>query len=279
MNTGLMALELVARIHRVDGDPGMLSRPFSADGEMAPAELLRTAKQAGFKARLKQMPLAELIDAYPLPAIARLHEGNYCVLLKALPDKTKVLVFDPQRKATVEAVAPAFEAQVDRYVVLRHRAALARAAFGLRWFWREMATYKKIMAEVLIGSFTVQLFGLVTPLFTQVILDKVIVHRSLSTLNVIAVAFVAVVVFEMLLNMARHYIFIHTAAKLDARLGANLFRHLFGLPFAYFEARKVGTIAARVRELDTIREFITHRAVSTIIDLIFSSVFVAVMLL
>jgi subfamily B ATP-binding cassette protein HlyB/CyaB len=83
----------------------------------------------------------------------------------------------------------------------------------------------------------------------------------------------------MLLNIARNYLFVHTANKLDAKLGAKLFRHLLSLPFMYFEARKVGTIAARVRELDSIREFITHKAVSVIVDLVFSSVFIAVMLL
>jgi subfamily B ATP-binding cassette protein HlyB/CyaB len=142
-----------------------------------------------------------------------------------------------------------------------------------------MVRYKRIIGEVLIGSFVVQLFGLVTPLFTQVILDKVIVHRSLTTLDVLAIAFLAVTVFELLLNIARNYIFIHTANKLDAKLGAKLFRHLLSLPFMYFESRKVGNIAARVRELDTIREFITNKAVSVIIDLFFSLVFVAVMLL
>ncbi len=133
------------------------------------------------------------------------------------------------------------------------------------------------MAEVLTGSFIVQLFGLVTPLFTQVILDKVIVHRTMTTLDVLAVAFIAVVIFEFILNVTRNYIFIHTANKIDAKLGAKLFRHLFSLPFVYFESRKVGNIVARVRELDTIREFITNKSVSVLIDLFFSLVFVVIM--
>jgi subfamily B ATP-binding cassette protein HlyB/CyaB len=139
--------------------------------------------------------------------------------------------------------------------------------------------YKKIVGEILLASFVIQLFGLVTPLFTQVILDKVLVHQSLSTLNVIAVAFMAVIVFELLLNLVRNYIFIHTTSKIDAKLGSKLFFHLISLPLVYFEHRKVGNIIARVRELDQIREFIANKSVTVILDVLFSFVFVIMMFL
>ena len=137
--------------------------------------------------------------------------------------------------------------------------------------------YKKIVGEILLASFVVQLFGLVTPLFTQVILDKVLVHQSLSTLNVIAVAFGAVIIFELLLNLVRNYIFIHTTSKIDSKLGSKLFFHLISLPLVYFENRKVGNIIARVRELDQIREFIANKSVTVILDVLFSFVFVIMM--
>jgi len=164
-------------------------------------------------------------------------------------------------------------------IILKHRQFTSQAIFGFKWFLSELTKFKMIIGEVLLGSFVVQLFGLVTPLFTQVILDKVIVHHSLTTLDVLAVAFAGVIIFELLLNLARNYIFVHTTCKLDAKLGSKLFKHLLSLPFMYFESRKVGNIAVRVRELDVIREFLTNKAVSVIIDLIFSFVFVAVMLL
>jgi len=137
--------------------------------------------------------------------------------------------------------------------------------------------YKKIVGEILLASFVVQLFGLVTPLFTQVILDKVLVHQSISTLNVIAVAFIAVIVFELLLNLVRNYIFIHTTSKIDSKLGSKLFYHLISLPLVYFENRKVGNIIARVRELDQIREFIANKSITVILDVLFSFVFVIMM--
>lgn len=133
------------------------------------------------------------------------------------------------------------------------------------------------MIRLILGSFVIQLFGLVTPLFTQVILDKVLVNRTISTLDVLAFAFVVVAIFELLLNLSRNYIFIHTTNKIDAKLGAKLFKHLFQLYYTYFETRQVGNIAARVRELDRIREFITDKSVSVLIDAFFSLVFLAIM--
>ncbi len=273
-----MALDVAARINRVDVDMRAVTREFGVHDKVSAEELVRIARHFGFKAKLKKIPVAKVVESYPLPAIACCN-GDFSVLLKAQPEKRKVLLFDPGAKTTKEQDADEFETAVDRFLILRHKQISSQVVFGFRWFWNEIVKFKRIIGEVLLGSFVVQLFGLVTPLFTQVILDKVIVHRSMTTLDVLAVAFLAVTVFEMLLNMARNYIFIHTANKLDAKLGAKLFKHLLALPFRYFEARKVGNIAARVRELDTIREFITSKAVSVIIDLFFSLVFVAVMLL
>jgi len=279
LNPGLTALEVVARINRIDLDLRAVTREFGIHDKVSSEELLRIAKRFGFRARIKRLPVEKILGGYPLPAIAVGKDGGYRVLLKANEDGSRLLLFDPESQKTGEAALDDVDSAAEAFMILRHRKISAQTVFGFRWFFAEMVKFKRIIGEVLIGSFVVQLFGLVTPLFTQVILDKVIVHRSLTTLDVLAIAFLAVTVFELLLNIARNYIFIHTANKLDAKLGAKLFRHLLSLPFMYFESRKVGNIAARVRELDTIREFITNKAVSVIVDLFFSLVFVAVMLL
>ncbi|MCG8632522.1 MAG: type I secretion system permease/ATPase [Desulfobacterales bacterium] len=279
MNPALIAFDVVARINRVNVDIRAIAREFSIHETVTPEELLRIARKFDFKAKLKQLAVQKIGDKYPLPAIAAGDDGNYAVLLKTNPETGKCLLFDPIEKKTYEKSNEDIETEFGRYIVLRYKKAQSDAAFGFKWFFREITRYKQIMGEVLLGSFVVQLFGLVTPLFTQVILDKVIVHRSLTTLDVLAVAFLAVVVFEFLLNLSRNYIFIHTAHKLDAKLGAKLFKHLMSLPFRYFEARQVGNITTRVRELDTIREFITNKMVSVLIDLFFSLVFVAMMLI
>lgn len=281
MNTALIALEIVARLNQVDLDIRAVSREFGiTDAELAPEEVLRIAKKYGFKAKLKKLAMAELAGKYPLPAIMLCKDGSYAVLLKvALEEGKALLVLPAEKKAVEKSFAELQETGSGNWIIVKHRLLSSQAAFGFKWFLAEVAKYKRIIGEVLLGSFVVQLFGLITPLFTQVILDKVIVHRSMTTLDVLAVAFLAVTIFELLLNISRNYIFVHTASKLDAKLGAKLFRHLLALPLMYFEARKVGNIAARVRELDTIREFITNKAVSVLIDLFFSLVFVAVMLL
>ncbi len=162
---------------------------------------------------------------------------------------------------------------------MSHKQNISDVKFGFKWFFNEILKYKQIILQVLLGSFVIQLFGLVTPLFTQIILDKVLVHRAITTLNVIGIGFLVVIIFEFFLNLSRNYIFIHTTNKIDAKLGSKLFKHLFRLYYVYFENRQVGNIIARVRELDRIREFITDKSVSVVIDSLFSIVFVVIMLL
>lgn len=279
MNPALIAFDVVARLNQVSVDIRAIAREFSLGESVTPQELLRIAARYDFKAKLKRQPVDKTAAAYPLPAIAVGSDGTFAVLLKNDPGTGKCMMFDPVDKKTLEKTHTEIDAQFNSFIILRHKKFNSQIAFGFGWFFHEILKFKRIIGEVLLGSFVVQLFGLVTPLFTQVILDKVIVHRSLTTLDVLAVAFLAVMIFELLLNLSRNYIFIHTVHKLDAKLGAKLFKHLLALPFRYFENRQVGNIAARVRELDVIRDFITNKAISVVIDLFFSLVFVGMMLL
>lgn len=277
--TGLISFEIISKINGIDVDLRAISRKYGiSEDEISKEELLRIAQNAGFRAKIKNFPL-EKCEKYPLPAVFIRKDETYGVILKINYEDKKVLIFLPDEKNPKEVTYEKFyELSTGEIIFFNHRMIDSKIKFGFKWFYNEILKYKQVMAEVMLGSFVVQLFGLITPLFTQVILDKVIVHRSMSTLNVLGIAFVVVAIFEFLLNLARNYIFIHTANKIDAKLGAKLFRHLFELPFVYFEARKVGNIIARIRELDNIREFITNKSVSVIIDLFFSSVFLIVML-
>jgi len=108
---------------------------------------------------------------------------------------------------------------------------------------------------VLVASFFLQLFGLISPLFFQVVIDKVLVHRALSTLDVLVIGLVAISIFETILGVLRTHLFAHTTNRIDVELGARLFHHLLALPMAYFQARRVGDSVARVRELENIRQF------------------------
>src|SRR5262249_18004213 len=115
------------------------------------------------------------------------------------------------------------------------------------------------------------------PLFFQVVIDKVLVHRTMSTLDVLIIGLVAIAIFETILGILRTYLFAHTTNRIDVELGARLFRHLVALPIAYFQARRVGDSVARVRELENIRNFLTSSALTLVIDLFFTFVFLAVM--
>jgi subfamily B ATP-binding cassette protein HlyB/CyaB len=110
-------------------------------------------------------------------------------------------------------------------------------------------------------------------------MDKVLVHRGVTTLDVLVIGLVAVVVFESVLNALRAYVFSHTTSRIDVELGARLFRHLLALPQACFQARRVGDSVARVRELEHIRSFLTGSSLTLVLDVMFSVIFVGVMLL
>ena len=276
--TGLIVFEIICKINNIPIDLRSIIRQNGlSDDEISLEEFLLIAKNSGFKTKVKSINLLET-KKYPYPIVFVCKNNTFALILKADFGAQKALVFMPEEKCTKDmSFSEIQQISSAKFIFLSHKLINEQIRFGFKWFFYEILKYKYIISEVMLGSFIVQLFGLVTPLFTQVILDKVIVHRSMSTLHVLGIAFLAVTFFEFLLNLTRNYIFIHTANKIDAKLGAKLFRHLFALPFVYFESRKVGNIISRIRELDQIREFITSKSVSVIIDLFFSTVFLVVM--
>jgi subfamily B ATP-binding cassette protein HlyB/CyaB len=149
--------------------------------------------------------------------------------------------------------------------------------FGFRWFVPELLKHKKLWQEVLLASLVIQLVALATPLFTQTIIDKVIVHRTESTLIVIAIGMTIFMLFSAGLSWLRQYLILHTGNRVDAVLGSSAFERLFKLPPMYFQHRPTGVIAARLQGVETIREFIASAAVTLILDLPFLLIFVAIM--
>ena len=164
-------------------------------------------------------------------------------------------------------------------MLMTRRAGLGELArrFDIGWFLHAMHKYRRLLGEVLLASFFLQLFALISPLFFQVVIDKVLVHRGFSTLDVLIIGLVAIAVFESILTGLRTYVFAHTTSRIDVELGARLFHHLVALPLAYFEARRTGDSVARVRELENIRNFLTSSALTLVIDLVFTLVFLIVM--
>ena len=152
-----------------------------------------------------------------------------------------------------------------------------KRAFGFRWFLPELLKHKSVWRDVLIASLCVQLVGLVTPLFTQVIIDKVVAHQARSTLWVLGMGLAMFMGFTAVMTWLRQYLVLHTGNRIDAVLGTQVFRHLLRLPLPWFEHRPTGTLVARLHGVETIREFVSGAAVTLMLDLPFLLIFLAVM--
>ena len=273
--SGAAALVLLLRFHGVGADAEQIRHRFN--NRIGVAEMLRCGKDFGLKARVYHSKWERLAHT-PLPGIAVLQDGNFLLVGKAGEDK--ILVQDPLSPRPQLMKREEFEAIWDgRLVLMAGRAGLVNLArrFDVTWFLGAIHKYRYLLSEVLVASFFLQLFGLVSPLFFQVVIDKVLVNRTLSTLDVLVIGLIAISIFEAILSILRTYLFSHTTNRIDVELGARLFHHLLALPIAYFQARRVGDSVARVRELENIRNFLTSSALTLVLDLLFCFVFVAVM--
>lgn len=145
----------------------------------------------------------------------------------------------------------------------REHATGASRRFDLTWFLPFVVKYRRPLGQVLLASLVIQFVALLTPIFFQLVIDKVLVHGTLSTLDVLAIGLLAVSTWDVALSGLRQWLLSHTTSRVDAELGSALFRHLLTLPLAYFETRRVGDTVARVREHDQVREFLTGPTLST----------------
>jgi len=275
-DTGLQCLILLLRFHQVAVDPAQIAHEFGGEA-IGVAEMLRCAKQLKLKARVVTENWAGLMKL-PLPAIVECRSGGFVIVGKVSDEGA--LVQDPAANRPQVLKRAEFEADwTGRVVLMARRASLADLGrrFDITWFLQAMHKYRRLLTEVLLASFFLQLFALVTPLFFQVVTDKVLTHRGYTTLDVLVFGLITVTIFETVLGGLRTYVFSHTTNRIDVELGARLFRHLIALPIAYFEARRAGDSVARVRELENIRNFLTSSALTLVIDLGFTFVFLAVM--
>ena len=295
MDSGLICLVMIARMHGIAADEHQLAHEYKNGSQpVSTTEILLAAKKLGLTARLVRTPY-ERLDKTPLPALALGIEGRFFILAKV--ENSTALIHDPLngRPQTIKllelsALFPGKSEQtVNRgskgsselcpLILFTSRASLAGQAnqFDFTWFIPAIIKYRKLLLEVLLVSFVLQIFALITPLFFQAVMDKVLVHRGFTTLDVIAIGLLIVVLFEVTLTALRSYVFIHTTSRIDVELGARLFRHLLTLPLSYFQVRRVGDSVARVRELENIRSFITSNAMTLLLDLLFSVLFLIVM--
>jgi subfamily B ATP-binding cassette protein HlyB/CyaB len=274
-DSGLVCLALVLGYHQLPADVAQLRHALGSGASATPEELARLARRLNAKARVARVK-AEAFGRAPAPFIAEQLDGHFLVVAAVRGDEAMV-----QRPgAAPEKIGLADLADeltgVVVYVTTREGSS-APTRFDVSWFVPALLKYRGLLGEVLAASFVIQLFALATPLIFQVVIDKVLVQRGLTTLDVLAIGLVAIILFDTALSGVRSYVFAHTTNRVDVELGAKLYRHLLSLPLAYFEARRVGDTVARVRELDTIREFLTSSSVTLVVDLFFTAIFLVVL--
>lgn len=233
------------------------------------------AEMSGLSAQLVNVP-AVAINRLPTPAM--LYWQGCCAILYETSDRLLVLAAP---EIGLQRLKPAQfiknwgeEGQV---LLLKPTKDTPQQRFGLSWFLPSIIRYRRVLIEVLIASFFVQLFGLVNPLMIQVIIDKVIVQNSIDTLHILGILLVGVAIFEAILTSLRTYLFVDTTNRIDMALGSEIIDHLLRLPLRYFEKRPVGELATRINELENIRQFLTGTALTVVLDAIFSVVYIIVM--
>jgi len=278
VDTGLACLVTLARLHGLAADPDQLRHSYAPSGQVFDEQAIVLAgRKLGLKIRALTSRWDRLCKT-PLPAIAQHCDGRWFLLAGFGDDK--VLIQDPLEKRPLTLPRKVLERSWQGRLILATRRAQANdpnGRFDFSWFIPSILKYRQLLGEVLLASLFIQLFALVTPLFFQVVIDKVLVHKGLTTLDVLAIGLLGISLFEVVLGGLRTYLFSHTTNRVDVVLGAKLFKHLLALPIGYFEARRVGDSVARVRELENIRNFLTGSALTLVVDLLFTFVFFAVM--
>lgn len=277
IDTGLFAFVTVARINGIPADPEQIRHALAiGSGKMTELDILKAAKQFKLKAKADTVNISTL-RKLPAPLIAVTKKNEFLVIAQFQGEKFLILKSGKTAPETLSEDS-LLKIWSGRVMLFTKRITQQDSRpFGLKWFIPTIIKYKKQFIQVLIAAFFLQIIGLFTPILTQVIIDKALVHQSISTLNIIAIGMIIISVFEVGMTLARSYIFTHTTSRIDVTLSARLFNHLFSLPLRYFETRRVGDTAARVQALESIRNFLTGAPLLTVIDVLFMGVYIFVM--
>ena len=246
------------------------------DGITTEIDMVAAAKALKMKAKICKIKV-EKLEKVTSPIIGKNRSGEFFIIAKSHEDKFMILKPDKNNPDVITRTE-LNEMWDGQAVLITNKGILDKeAVFSFKWFIPTILKFKKEFILVLLAVFTIQLLGLLTPVMTQVVVDKVLVHNSMSTLNILTIGIVIVYVYELVLGLAKNYLFTHTTNRIDVLLSYKLFKHLFALPLKYFESRRVGETVARVKELDSIRSFLTGTPLSSMIDMFFIIVYIVVL--
>ena len=285
------ALGSVSALYRTAFSADLIAREFPGEGDVA--KLVQAARKLGFRIKavrvcgstMRRLPLPLLLVLRGDPSSDRLGlitaaDSQGAVLFEGgtnTPKHVTLAELDSRVDGTAWILTPEVQAANDADAQADRPAGVTRH-FGFGWFGPELLRHRKVWRDVLLASLALQVMALATPLFTQAIVDKVVVHRTESTLIAIATVMAILLVFNAVLTWGRQYLVLHTGNRVDAVLGAAVWDHLLKLPASYFERRPTGVVAARLHAVENIREFVSGAAISVLLDLPFLVICLAVML-
>ncbi len=277
LDEGMQCLITIATYYGIAVDPKNIIHSLNLeDKKMTAQDILLASKKVKLKSRLIHVN-AYALSKMTVPAILIMKNGGFVVLAKQ--DGERLLLLNPFEKAPYMMTCEELENIWDGDIILLIPRSFQKKdiKFGFKWFVPSILKYKRALIEVLFAAFIMQILSICSPLITQSVIDKVLVHNSLSTLDVLSLALVVMLVFETTLSIVRNYILVHTTSKIDVILNCRLFHHLFKLPLRYFESRRIGDTVARVREVENIRRFLTGVPMMTLLDSIFLILYVIIL--
>lgn len=282
-HTAVQCLTAVAQHHGVQINPERLIEQYALGSE-EPADgmLLRMANEIGLKAKVGQLGWQALLSqqgVYPL--LARLRDGNMVIVVGARIDTGQVAILDPREGPQVAMLdEAAFTARWSGAVVFvkrEHKLSDPNQPFGLRWFIPEILKQKAAFRDIFIAAVAMQLLALASPIFFQLVIDRVLTHQSVTTLWVLAAGISIALVFDALFGFLRQMLTLAASNKIDIRLTRRTFSHLLSLPIDYFETTTAGVITRHMQQVEKIRSFLTGRLFFTGLDLISLVVFLPIL--
>lgn len=271
-HTCIEVLVAIARFHGVDLSVPRLVHEHALTSEPRPDHLLKIARQASLvarKVRLTEGRLRSLGAAFPVLGV--LSDGR-AILIKGIDDKSQIVYLDPMSNDARERREPfatlAARWRGDAILLKRSRAGSgAQRRFGLGWFMPEIWRQRQAFRDVVIAALALNILALVIPIYFQIVIDKVLVHQTATTLQVLTVGVLLAIAFEATLSWLRSYVLMHAVRKIDIRMSTETFRHLLALPASFFNRNSAGVLAKHMQQTERIREFLTGQLLSTLLDL------------
>ena len=288
IDTGLRSLVILAKHFQIPVELQQLKRGYALEpGEVDATTILQAAHDLHLRASCRNdLPISR-IETLPLPVMLQMKHGNYVVLLGRHEESGQFIIHDTRVSMNPMLADPQkiFDDFAGTAILFTRRFELSQAEahdaeaqkFGWRWFLPVVTKYGRFLRNVFVVSFLLQLLGLASPLFTQVIIDKVLVHRSVHTLDVLLLGMILSTLFQQWMSALRSYVFTNITSKMDATLGSRLYHSIMRLPTKYFDRWQVGDVVSRAGELENLRSFLTGSSLTIVLDIVFALIYMAVL--